>query len=223
MTERTDPPEPLRRFAERNCPDTPHDRVVFAQVGEMRLKPDGRWLPFTAEQWMATRSTAFCWHARVKMAPLVTAVVEDAFEDGHGRLDVKIFGALPVAHDEGPNVDRGEIQRYLAELPCTPRAILEDPELRFDDGPDGSVRVWVGDPEVYVDLHFDAQGDVVRTYSETRPRGDEGPTPWEGRWSVYETTDDGLRVPRRADVAWLLPEGRFAYWWAELSDFALER
>jgi len=134
---------------------------------------------------------------------------------------VKMFGALPVTHAEGPSVDRGELQRYLAELPFAPGAILHDRELRFADGPEGSVRVWISDPEIHVDLHFDEDGDVTRTFSETRPRGDEGPTPWEGRFSVYEETD-GLRVPRRAEVAWLLDGEPFRYFWAELDDFALE-
>jgi len=215
-------PERLRRFAERNWPEGAGPRrVVLAQTGEMRLSPEGRWMPFTADQWMTPDATGFCWHARVRMAPFVTAVVEDAYESGHGRLDAKVFGKLPVAHEEGPGVDRGEAQRYLAELPLVPGAILHNRELRFADGPEGSVRVWYRDPETYVDLHFDDQGDVVRTFSETRPRGDEGPTPWEGHWSVYESTD-GLRVPRRGDVAWLLPEARFGYWWGEVDDVALE-
>ncbi|MCB9597708.1 MAG: hypothetical protein H6719_33635 [Sandaracinaceae bacterium] len=213
-------PEPLRRFAERSASSMPADprRALFEQTGEMRLQPDGRWMTFTAEQWASLTDVAFCWHARVKMAPLVTAVVEDAFEDGHGHLDVKIWGGLRVSHGEGPEIDRGEVQRYLAELPFFPSAMLTNEALRFDEGPDGAHRVWVGDPECYVDLHLDEDGDVVRAYTETRPRLGEGPTPWEGRFFDYAVLD-GVRLPTRAEVAWTLDGEPFVYWRGRIASY----
>lgn len=208
-------PEIVSRFARRGLAEGPPGRVLLEQRGTMRLKPDVPWSPFTAEQWSSETSVAFCWHARVKMKPLLTAVVEDAFEDGHGRLDVRLWGAIPVAHEEGPEIDRGEVQRYLAELAWNPRALIANPALRFDEGSEGAVRVWVGDPSCYVDLHFDERGDIVRTYSETRARGDEGTAPWEGVFEAYDSIG-GLRCPRRGHVSWILPEGRFTYWHGEI-------
>ncbi|MCA9604639.1 MAG: hypothetical protein KC619_03530 [Myxococcales bacterium] len=217
-------PEPLRRFAERNlgAAGAAGSRFLIEQAGEMRSKPTGRWMSFSAEQWFAPKEVAFCWHARVRMAPLVTAVVDDAYEDGHGRLDVKVWGAVPVTHQEGPDVDRGEAMRYLAELPMNPAALLHNPDLRFDEGPEGSFRVWTGDPETYVDLHLDRDGDVVRIHSRARPRGKEGPTPWEGRFRLY-TESNGVRAPRLAEVAWLLPGERFTYWRGEVTRWSWER
>jgi len=37
------------------------------------------------------------------------------------------------------------------------------------------------------------------------------PTTWEGRWSRYEQRG-GMWIPITGEVAWLLPEGRKAYW-----------
>jgi hypothetical protein len=183
-------PDVIRRFSERNTTGAkPTAReVLFAQQGEMRLSDDGRWLPFTAEQRVMIHRTEFCWHARVKMAPLVTAVVEDAFEKGHGRLDAKVWGVLPVAHARGPELDRGEVQRYLAELPWCPMAILHNDELRF------------GEAE---------HGDVIGTYTTTRER--EGVArPWEGIFADYQTLG-GVRIPTRGEVKWHLPEGEHTY------------
>jgi len=181
----------------------------------MRLEPDGKWLSFTAEQWLAVRETAFCWHARVKMAPFVTAVVEDAYEAGHGRLDAKLWGAVTLAHGEGPAVDRGEIQRYLAEVPWNPGALLHNPELRFEERPDGAVRVYTRERTLYVDLFFNAAGDVVRTFCANRPYREEGLRAWEGHFAAYEELG-GLRVPTRGEVTWLLTEGPFTYWRGEV-------
>jgi hypothetical protein len=37
------------------------------------------------------------------------------------------------------------------------------------------------------------------------------PTPWEGRFRHYERRD-GFYIPVQAEVSWVLPEGRQAYW-----------
>jgi len=214
---RADLPEAVKRFVARSGEGAEGaTRILIEQRGTMRLKPAQEWLPFTAEQWMTIRETAFCWHARVKMAPLVTAVVEDAYEDGHGRLDAKLWGAVPLAHGEGPELDRGEVQRYLAELPWNPGALSHNQELHFEDRPDGAVRVWTEEPTLYIDLLFDAEGDIVRTFCDNRPFQDQGPRSWEGHFTDYAERG-GLRVPTRGEVAWLLPKGSFTYWRGEVT------
>lgn len=204
-------------FAERNVPRDrrDHRRLTIAQRGEMCLKPGGAWRSFTAEQWFATREVAFCWHARVKMAPLVTAVVEDAFEAGHGRLDVKMWGKLPIAHEEGPAIDRGEVQRYLAELVWNPAAFLANDALRYDERDEATVRVWTGEPDTHVDMTFDAEGDVVAIRTDTRAYQGGPPRPWHGRFSDYASLG-GLRLPTRGEVRWELPEGPYTYWRGEI-------
>lgn len=218
-------PDRLRRFAERNAgsrsASAAGKRVCLEQTGTMCQKPGAAWRPFSATQWMAVDEVAFCWRARATMAPLVTATVVDAYEHGRGRLEVKLWGTLPVVRASGAEIDRGEVQRYLAELPWNPEAILANRALRFDVGPDGATRVWVGGPETYVDLHFDREGDIVRTYSETRARGDDGVAPWEGRFERYDRIG-GVRVPMQGEVAWHLPSGRFPYWRGELTAYRIE-
>lgn len=192
---------------------------VIEQSGEMRLAQDGRWVPFTAEQWFQADDVAFRWHARVKMAPLVTAVVEDAYQGEHGTLDAKIWGVLPVAHAEGLEIDRGEIQRYLAELPWNPLALVRNPRLRFGEGSDGPVRVWCNDPATHVDLRFDDAGDVVGTFTRTRSKDGGECHPWEGVFSDYRSLG-GVRLPTRAEVSWHLPTGRFVYFRGRVDAFS---
>lgn len=190
---------------------SPATDTRLEQVGEMRLAENKAWMPFTAEQWMSASEVAFCWHARFKMAPLLTGVVEDAYENGHGRLDAKMWGVIPVAHARGLEIDRGEIQRYLAELPWNPTAILHNPHLHFAEGADGPVRVWCGDPETHVDFQFDPQGRITRSFSRTRVRAGHGVAPWEGTFHDYAEFD-GMWAPTRAEVAWHSAAGRFEYW-----------
>ena len=212
-------PRRIAEFVERNVAGDPSrsERIVIHQTGTMRLQPGAKWRPFSAEQWSAVSTIAFCWHARVKMAPLVTAVVEDAFEDGRGRLDVRVWGKLPIAHGEGPDIDRGEVQRYLAELPWNPAAMVRNPALHYEELENQSIRVLAIDRETYVDLGFDEAGDIVGAYTETRVRGDSGPAPWQGVFGDYVEMG-GVRIPRHGEVSWLLPSGKFTYWTGDITD-----
>jgi len=215
-------PEIWQEFLRRAAPNPPADAhgTLITQRGELRLE-SGAWAPFTAEQSFEAKRCEFYWHARVKMAPLVTAVVEDAFEDGHGRLDAKVFGVLRVAKGEpGVALDRGERMRYLAELAWNPLAIVQNPDLRFGVAPSGKPRIWAGGDEGgYVDFTFDSAGDLVAIETQVRPRGDEGiPTPWSGRFLRYGELGSA-RVPVEAEVSWDLPAGRQVYWRGHVESF----
>lgn len=206
---------------ERNVPASSRDAtgVLFHQRGTIRMGADRPWLPFSAEQTIDATCVGFVWHARFRMAPLVTGVVEDAFEDGKGRLDAKIWGLIPVAHARGIDVDRGEAERYLAELPWCPTALLHNPDLRFEQVDDRTVKVWAFDRETYVDLRFDAEGDIVGARTTTRVR-DETTMPWEGRFWDYRDFG-GVRAPARGEVWWEEPGGPMVYWKGELTDLEL--
>lgn len=215
-------PTLLAQYVKRAVPDplAAPSGTVLHQRGEIRLDPQRDWMPFTAEQTLAASRTEFVWHARFKMAPLVTGVVEDAFENGEGRLDAKIWGMIPVAHARGIEVDRGERQRYLAEMAWCPLAFVHNAELHFEELGDRRVRVWVADPQTYVDLRFDEAGDIVAASTNTRSRG-EDVQPWEGRFSDYRDFG-GIRAPSRGEVSWFPAQGEFLYWRAEILDLAFD-
>ena len=211
-------PSRIRQAYRRAVPEPPAQTVgtQLEQQGTMRLAPTKPWMPFTAEQTFDAERVGFVWHARMKMAPLLTCVVDDAFEDGRGRLDAKVLGVVPVAHARGVEVDREEAQRYLAELVWCPTAWVHNPELRYRELPDGIVRVWTANPETYVDLSFDESGDILGVSTATRVRGDLGEAQrWEGRFFDYRDFD-GIRAPSRAEVGWRTDEGLYLYWRGEI-------
>lgn len=196
-------------------PEAPHS-ITLHQRGEMRLAPERAWMTFTAQQRLACRETSFVWRARFRWAPLLTGVVEDALERGRGRLDARLWGFIPVARGRGPDIDRGEAQRYLAELPWCPHALRDNPALRFREMDEYTVRVSVFDEETWVDLSFDDAGDIVRARTDTRMRGDET-QPWEGEFFDYRSFG-GIRAPARGRVAWKPASGDFEYWRGEITE-----
>jgi len=221
-------PDLVSRYLARNVPDPPpqHLGTLLHQRGELRLGPDRGWMPFTAEQLIRATTTEFIWHARFRMAPMVTGVVEDALEDGMGRLDAKLWGVVPVAHERGVDIDRGEAERYLAELPWCPLALTHNPEIHLEPRDEDTVRAWVYDRSTWVDLTFDGQGDIVAARTTTRTRttdsGEGVAQPWEGRFGDYHDFGD-LRAPRRGEVRWQGPDGDFVYWRGEVVDLGWHR
>jgi hypothetical protein len=215
--------ERVRRFAMPAGP-TPCKGTWLRQVGEMRFAPDRPWFPFEAEQWFEGEGLDFRWEARARMAPLLRARVTDAFEDGRGRLVARVLGVVPVARSRGPETDKAEAMRGMAELVWRPFAFRESPALAWEAPGPGRLRAihaaatW----RAAVEFEVDAGGRVLGCAARDRPRGtgkQAVETAWSGRFAEYR--DFGpLRVPTRGEVAWALPEGgAFTYWRGKVVDF----
>jgi hypothetical protein len=90
---------------------------------------------------MSVRSCAFAWNARFR--PLGYLTVTDALEDGRGRLDVAALGMIPIARSKpGAALTRGEMIRYLAELP--PDAMLHNRDLDWREVDASTLAVTAG-------------------------------------------------------------------------------
>ncbi|HSU04104.1 MAG TPA: DUF6544 family protein, partial [Acetobacteraceae bacterium] len=132
-----------------------------------------------------------------------------------GWLEARLFGSLRLARSTGPATDRGELMRYLAELPWAPHALLQNRSLSFRQIDRNSVEVSApcADGPACVRLVF-AGTDVARIEADDRPRI-EGrrivPRPWTGRFADWRELG-GVRVPTRAEVSWILPSGPFECW-----------
>ncbi|MNL39768.1 hypothetical protein D3C87_1620650 [compost metagenome] len=116
--------------------------------------------------------------------------------------------------------------RYLAELPFNPDAILNAPDLHWEQVNVDTVAVSLqtigGLARVL--LHFDAAGDVITASAADRPRDVDGTTvatPWLGHFSSYDMIG-GYRLPLTAEVAWQLPAGEFVYWRGHITAFGAE-
>ncbi len=215
---RVDLPPLVRAFLLRTQVRDPERQrwARLEQKGEMRLGPPAPWLPFTAVHHVSAAQPGFVWRAEVHMAGGVWTDVVDSLVNGQGRLEARIFGAVPVAKAGGAETVKGELQRFLAELPWTPAGMACDPTLAWQglDGRRVQVSATQGAVTARVTLRFDDAGDVVEATADDRPRLVEGravPTPFGGAFSDYRVLN-GLRVPTHAVVWWDLPTGRFEYW-----------
>lgn len=189
--------------------------VNLTQTGRMRSGNSARWMSFSAKQTIATRECAFEWRARA--GPLGMVSVCDALKDGEGRLDVLALGIVPIARAAHSSaLVRGELMRYLAELPWAPDAILLNTELRWREvGPDElAVSAGVGETAAEVTLNLDSEGRIAGALAPDRPRSVTAPflpTPWRGRFSDYRR-HNGLWLPFAGEVGWEIDGVEETYW-----------
>jgi hypothetical protein len=200
--------------------------VRIAERGEMRMSPEARWIPFTAEEIIEARHSSFRWQARFSSNRLTPVTVTDAYENGHGCLTVKAAGLIPLKKITGADADKGELQRYLASTVFCPPALLNHSSLEWTAVGPLTLRVEDrSDPTgATVDLEITAEGRPVTSRAE-RPRlvGKHSVlTPWWGNYLEFREWE-GLRVASRLEVSWQLPEGPFTYFRSELTLLAVLR
>jgi hypothetical protein len=194
--------------------------VRLRQRGRMWQRPGARPMGFEAVQEIDAARVAFRWRARFGIGPLRPLTVVDAYDGGEGYLEGRLDG-VRLFRSDGPDVDRGEAMRYLAELAWVPQAVRANPAIAWTElGPaEAEVATPTAGGRAAVRLRFGPGGDVLGAAAPDRPRADGEravPTPWRGTFSDHGEVG-GLRVPRRAEVAWDLPEGPFTYWRAEVT------
>ena len=199
--------------------------VKSTQRGEIRSGPRARWLPFDAEEFIDATRSEFHWEARMGAGRLFSVHATDAYKDGHGSLVVK-KGPIRLVHVEGPDADKGELQRYLSYGACCPPMLLNNPSLEIRDvAPDAlRIRDRCDHADAYVVVHIADQGAPIETRA-IRPMlaGTRSvATPWSATGSEpieYE----GLRVWRKMEASWHAPAGEFVYIRLELTSFTIVR
>lgn len=198
--------------------------VKTTQRGEFRSAPGARWMTYTAEERIDATQTGFCWDARFGGSRLGSFVVTDAYEQSHGQLSVKLGGVIPVKKFTGPDVDKAEIQRYFSSIVMCPSILLHHPSLEFTAHGANALAVRdrndLTNATVEMVIGVDGQPSACRT---ERPRlvGKKTVlTPWLGSCLEFQECE-GLRVARRIEVSWRLPEGDFTYLRGEVTSLHL--
>lgn len=198
-------------------------KIRTAQRGEIRMSPKARWLPFVAEEVTDATRSSFCWEARLKTGTIISPTVCDAYEEGHGRLVVKVAGGLvPVRKVTGPDIDKGEIQRYLSSIAFCPAILLNHSSIDCTAVAPLTLRVRDrNDPlGASVDISLSDEGQQLACHAD-RPRmiGKQAVlTPWSATATGFRDWE-GLRVATRLEVCWHLPDGPFTYYRSEITAF----
>lgn len=219
-------PSNVRRWLDRSVPQNAviPDGVRIAQEGDMMLKPDTRWTPFTAQQDFEVHQVGFVWRAHLRFTFFLWVAVEDALRGDRGWGGARFWGLIPAGRRrlEGPEVLKSQLIRNLAEIPLVPEAALANPDLGWADTDDGGFQVKASSGGMTGSVRFwlDDGGDVVRAFAPDRPRDVKDgfvDTPFRGAWSD-QTDRWGIRVPTYGEATLELPEGPFTYWRGRITE-----
>jgi hypothetical protein len=179
-------------------------------------------MAISAQQWTAARTPGIVWVAEGAMSGVPVSVV-DSFVDGKGHLAARLLRVLPVAGGTGEAYDKGELMRYLSELPIYPDAILNVGAIQWRQVDVRTVEASAraGSQLASVRFVFDDNGDISALEADDRPMERDGalvPTPWRGSYSSYRQFGS-YRLPAHGEVGWLLADGLFTYWRGDLLDY----
>lgn len=178
-----------------------------------------KWLPFTAEQWFAANPPGFVWQAQIRLLPLLSFSVTDMFVNGHGALQGKLLSVFKAVDASGPEIDQGELLRYLGEMAWFPTAFLS-PFIEWESIGAHTAKVILKLPSIAVSalIHFN---DESRPWKMTAQRYMEESgkfllRPWSGQFSEYRQMA-GLLIPTKARVTWHLDSGDWEYFRGDLT------
>ncbi len=210
-------PPPVARYLRMALPDE-FSRPAITRVtwsGKFQSRPAGGWAPFDAVQTFTGVPPGFVWDASIRMLPMLPVQVRDSYIAGGATMNGRMAGILPIVNEAGdPGLAQSALTRWLGESAWFP-AVLARAPVSWDAVNDSVARATVTDGAVQAsgEFYFNPTGELAK-FSAERHRSDDGEnrlTPFEGRYFSYIRWN-GVLVPARAEVAWLLADGRYPYW-----------
>ena len=214
-------PPPVARYL-KNAITNGHPIVRAAKATqEADFFINGGWRRLTATQHFVTSPPGFVWDARIAMAPMLPAMVRDSYVGGRAAMQASVYGAFTIVNQvDKPELNSGALQRFLGEAIWFPTALLPSDRITWTGRDDRSASVTLtdGDQRVTLLFEFGDHGMPV-TISGDRYKEDNGRysiQPWQ--ISCGETAmRDGLTIPLRCEVAWVVNGVTQTYWRGRIS------
>jgi hypothetical protein len=197
--------------------------VHLKQKGEMRTKPDGRWMKVDAEQYISTNPPGFIWKADVKSSFLRFSG-RDRYENGEGHMLIKLFSLIPVVDAEGEEIDQGALLRYLGEMVWYPSAALND-YIVWEGMDSTTAKATMSYEGITASgiFKFDENGDFVSFEAERYYYRKEGSTLEKWVIIAHDYGEfEGIRIPVNLSVTWKL-ERDFTWYRMEITEMEYNR
>ncbi len=201
--------------------------MYFKQSGLMKLKPNQKkWTKAEAEQYVTMDNPGFYWSVKLSMLPFVNVVGRDFFMDAQGRMQIKVASLIPVINiEDNEKVDQSTLQRYLMELMWYPSAAIS-PYVTWKGIDDYSAKAIMTYKGISgsAKFYFDEKGNLIKCSALRYKDGDKNSQLLECIGEVKENEIiDGVKIPTKVDVSWMLDEGVFTWYKIEISDVQYNR
>ncbi len=187
--------------------------VRLKQGGDFRLKPHQDFKTMKAVQYFNVDEMEFHWQGKVN---IVTAT--DRFIGSKGDLTVKLLGFIRVAYAEGPEVDQGEILRFLAEGVWFPSVFVNDYiDWQSLDDRAAKATITLNDLSVSAIFYFNEKNQIERIAAKRYMEKDGSfeLADWEIQIREYQAFN-GVQIPKKSEVIWKLDDGDFCWYRPEI-------
>ena len=218
-------PVPVRRWLEHsNTVGKPITQsAILHQKGEMKTKPNGKWIPFEAEQYTSIKNVAFIWKTEIQTSPFLYISGLDKYETSGGTMTMKLYNLVPVTQSTGSATNQGSLLRFLAEICWMPSASLNH-NIQWEQIDSVSARATIqsGHTKVSGIFIFNLNGDFERFEADRYYiKGKEEPR--LEKWVVSTVPGayklfDGVRIPYKSELTWRFKEGDYNWLRIELTD-----
>ncbi len=210
-----DLPKPVARWIDR-CGIANHPKInaVWArQELKMKFKPgQQRWIQAIAEQYAFIDPAAFIWKVKLEMSPFVQIRGRDIFSSEKTEMHINANGLIDVVKANGRKTVEGSLIRYLGEMVWYPSAALsKNIHWKPVDSNTAIATMRFGAMSADARFTFDELGrfkslSAMRFMNEK----DEQRVEWTTEALEWERFE-GIEVPSRIRVSWLLPEGKWTW------------
>jgi len=195
--------------------------VRLKQKGEMRTKPESKWMSFTAEQFFNVKDPSFVWSTKVEALPFIKMNGRDKFINGEGQILIKIAGLIPIVKEsENEKINQGSMLRFLAEICWFPSAALNK-YIKWVaiDSTSAKATFALDKKSVSGVFKFSEKGKFL-SFETNRFYGGDRDAQLE-KWhikAVDHKVFDGYNIPHKCKVIWKLTEGDFNWLNLEITD-----
>lgn len=198
-------PEPVKRYFSYVLTEG-QSFVSYARLkhgGLFRQKE--KWMTIKGEEYFTAEKPGFFWKASV---PLMSA--KDLYIEGEGNLVIKLLSLFKVVDEKGPEVNQGELLRWLGEAPLFPTVLLPSENLHWEAIDDNSAKVILSNNELTVEgvFCFNEKGEVASF--KAKRFMDKTLEDWTGYYNDFREVN-GMKIPFYLEVVWTLETGDYSY------------
>lgn len=186
-------PTPVQRYL-RGAGVLGQPRVRNVRVrmhGRIRNGPEGRWMPFSAEQYNVIDPPSRLFYLNASMFGIPVQGYH-RYVDSAASMRVKAAAVVPVVSAAGPEMTQGETVTLFNDMCLMAPATLIDPAIAWEAIDDHTTRATFSHSShtIRAELSFNAQGELTNFVSDDR----------------YQTTADGTGLRR---LRWSTPVGGY--------------
>jgi hypothetical protein len=213
-------PLPVQRYLNYtgvlNKPKVYNYKIVFH--GQMRDKKKD-WFSFTSEQHNMADIPTRLFFMKAAMFGLRVPGYH-AYKNGHGTMDIRLFGLFQVAGASGSKINKAETVTIFNDMCLMAPATLIDKRIQWETIADNTVKAvfTVNSISVTSLLYFNEKGELTNFVSDDRydvnaMKQYRFSTPVKDYINIK-----GFRLPSYGEAVWHYPDGAFTYGKFNLKD-----